>query len=100
MGRIIYVAAFLFSLTGCVSVPSHNAAQVLEVSQAQVVGCDYLGVVKGRSGWGGTMASGTGSNNAHVAAKERAAGLGGTHVVWVARGDAIQTAVAHVYRCG
>lgn len=97
--RRLGMFVLLVGATGCASVPSHQAALVREVTQDAVDGCEFLGAVKGISGWGGVAASGTGRNNAVVSAKEKAAALGATHMVWVAHGDAIQTAAAHAYAC-
>lgn len=93
------IALAALALAGCAAAPSHQAALVKEVAQEQVIECEFLGETRGMSGWGGSAAAGTGANNARVAAKERAAKLGATHLVWVAAGDVIQTAVAHAYRC-
>jgi hypothetical protein len=97
--RPAIAAAALALVTACATSPSHQAALVQEVDQAAVAGCRFLGEARGMSGWGGSAAAGTGANNARVSAKEKAAKLGATHLVWVARGDVIQTAVAHAYEC-
>ena len=98
--KITWAVIAALTLTACVSTPTHQATMVYEVAQADVAGCELLGEVRGMSGWGGTMARDTGANNARVSAKEKAAKLGATHLVWIASGDAIATAVGNAYRCG
>lgn len=100
MIRTTTTLATLLLLSACVSVPSQQVAAVLEVQQPDVAGCQFLGEAKGMSGYGGVAAKRTGRNNARVSAKTKAQQMGATHVVWVAEGDYIATAVAHAYRCG
>ncbi len=46
-----------------------------------VISCKYVGEVQGSSGWGNLAAS-AGMENAKNEARENAAKLGATHVVW------------------
>lgn len=46
-----------------------------------VSSCKYLGEVQGSSGWGNLAAS-AGMENAKTEARENAARLGATHILW------------------
>jgi len=74
---IVVVASF----SGCATSPSTAAARVQEADNQMVAGCKYLGDVQGSSGWGNLAAS-AGMENAKNEARDSAAKLGATHVVW------------------
>ena len=74
------IAAATF-LNGCATAPSAAAARVQEADTNMVASCRYLGDVQGSSGWGNLAAS-AGMENAKNEARENAAKLGATHVVW------------------
>jgi hypothetical protein len=84
---------------GCAVAPSRQARQVQDADQAMVAGCRYLSDVSGWSGWGG-LASSAGMANAQNDAREKAASLGASHIVWnsVAAGFT-PTASGKAYRC-
>jgi hypothetical protein len=54
---------------------------VQEADSQMIAGCKYLGDVQGSSGWGNLAAS-AGMENAKNEARDSAAKLGATHVVW------------------
>jgi len=56
--------------------------RVRDADQSDVGRCEFVGRVSGSSSWGGTSACGTGERNAMNEAREQAAELGATHVVW------------------
>ena len=68
-------------LAGCASTPSPVARGVNDADGRAVATCAMVGNVSGTSGWGNLAAS-TGIENAKVEARERAATLGATHIVW------------------
>jgi hypothetical protein len=99
-------ACFLFVLlavtSGCASI-SPAAAKIREADKASVSGCKHLGEVTGTSAVGTESAVlyHTGKDNAKKDALEKAAQLGGTHVVWRPLIDARPIiAVCDVYLCG
>ncbi|HEY7872228.1 MAG TPA: DUF4156 domain-containing protein [Rudaea sp.] len=68
-------------VSGCAVAPSAAAARVQEADAQIVASCKYLGDVQGSSGWGNLAAS-AGMENAKSEARESAAKLGATHIVW------------------
>ena len=73
--------AAVTSLIGCATAPSAAAARVQEADAQMVAACQYLGDVQGSSGWGNLAAS-AGMENAKNEARDSAAKLGATHIVW------------------
>jgi len=71
----------LMMLPGCETTPSTEAAKVSDADEKAVVDCRFVGEVQGSSGWGNLAAS-TGMENAKNEAREKAAKLGATNVVW------------------
>ena len=67
-----------------------------------VEGCEYLGLVVGKSGWGG-LAAGAASKGTMRSAKKKAAKMGATHIVFGnfdnASGMKASTRQARAYRC-
>lgn len=82
---VYYMSAAVVASTGvfsgCAVAPSADAARVQEGDAQMVVSCKYVGEVQGSSGWGNLAAS-AGMENAKSEARENAAKLGATHVVW------------------
>jgi hypothetical protein len=72
---------FVMSLSGCATTPSVEAAKVADADESSVVDCRFVGEVQGSSGWGNLAAS-TGMENAKNEAREKAAKLGATNIVW------------------
>jgi len=84
---------------GCAVAPSAAAASVKDADAPTVSACKYVGDVQGSSGWGNLAAS-TGMENAKNEARENAAKLGATHVVWGnVAGGASPYVSAKAYRC-
>jgi hypothetical protein len=90
------------SLGGCAATPTPQAAAVAEADQARVATCELLETVLGKSLIGGSVFT-TGGTNAMVEARERAAAMGATHIVFgsVDSGSMYSTgsATARAYRC-
>lgn len=83
--RIIKIFALLLSITfmlsGCATSLSPRAVNVKDADFRIVESCQFVGDVHGSSGWGNLAAS-TGIQNAKNEAREQAASMGATHVVW------------------
>jgi hypothetical protein len=89
---------FLFVVV-CSCGLSPAAKSILDADDHLVANCKFLGNVHGSSGWGG-FAQGAGIENAKNGAREDAAKLGATHVVWVSEsGGLIPTGSARAYQC-
>ena len=92
----------LLAMSGCASL-SPSAAKIKESGKDTVSGCKYLGEVTGSSKVGSESAAlyHTGKDNAKKDALEKAAQLGGTHIVWRPLIDARPIiAICDVYLCG
>jgi hypothetical protein len=92
----------LLVMSGCASL-SPSAAKIKEAGKDTVSGCKYLGEVTGTSKVGSESAVmfHTGKDNAKKDALEKAAKLGGTHIVWRPLIDARPIiAICDVYLCG
>lgn len=86
-------------LVGCATAPSPQAMAVRDADAKMVEGCQYLGDVTGTSGFGGLVAS-VGTKNAQNEARDQAAGLGATHVVWnMLAGGMAPSVSGKAYRC-
>jgi len=97
-----FFIALLLALSGCASL-SPGAAKIREAEKATVSECKYLGEVTGTSKVGSESAVlyHTGKDNAKKDALEKAAQLGGTHIVWRPLIDARPIiATCDVYLCG
>ncbi len=89
----------LVVLTGCALPTSQLALSVKAADEPMVAQCEYLDEVTGWSGWG-NLAQDAGMTNARNQARERAAELGATHVVWRGlTGGYSPNVVARAYRC-
>lgn len=92
-------------LAACATAPSPRAAAVRDADARMVESCTYLGEVQDASGWGGIGGAGIGANNARNAARDDAAKMGATHVVWnpVSQpgmmGSSYTLASGRAYRC-
>ena len=100
-------------LGSCASTPPASSAgpgpsapdAIREADEQMVQGCEFLGTVVGKSGWGG-LAAGTARKGAMRSAKKRAAELGATHLVVqgfdVGSGVTMEasTIEGRAYRCG
>ena len=71
----------LIALAGCATMLSVRAAKIADADEASVAGCEFVGQVKGTSGWGNLAAS-TGMEKARNEARVNAAKLGATDIVW------------------
>ena len=71
----------VLAITGCATTPSVEAARVADADEKAVAECRFVGEVQGSSGWGNLAAS-TGMENSKNEAREKAAKLGATNVVW------------------
>lgn len=68
-------------LIGCATTLSKSAAEVKDADMKMVETCQFLGDVHGSSGWGNLAAS-TGMQNAKNEAREKAASMEASHIVW------------------
>ncbi|MGH8148133.1 MAG: DUF4156 domain-containing protein [Rhodanobacteraceae bacterium] len=99
MATLAVCAAGLLLLGGCAVAPSREALAVKDADPAMVSGCTFVGYVTGTSGWSG-LAAGAGESNAQNEAREKAAKLGATDVVWqTVRAGIGSTANGSAYRC-
>jgi hypothetical protein len=92
----------LLAMSGCASL-SPSAAKIKEAGKETVSECKYLGEVTGTSDVGSVseVLYQTGKDNAKKEALEKAAQLGGTHIVCRPLIDARPIiAVCDVYLCG
>jgi Domain of unknown function (DUF4156) len=71
----------LVGVFGCATTLSPAAQNIRPADYSMVKDCTFLGDVQGSSGWGNLAAS-QGMQNAKNEAKEQAAQLGATHIVW------------------
>jgi hypothetical protein len=97
-----FVIVLLFLISGCASL-SPSAAKIKEAGKDTVAACKYLGEVTGTSKVGSESAVlyHTGKDNAKKEALEKAATLGGTHIVWRPLIEARPIiAICDVYLCG
>ena len=75
------VLTVLLCLSGCATTPSQSAARVKDADMKMIENCQFLGDVHGTSGVGALFAS-VGIENAKNEAREKAASMGATHIVW------------------
>ena len=74
--------AAAFSLCSCSTAPSERASRIKEADPKMVDACTYVGEVEGTSMWGGPGGHGAAVNNSKNEARDQAAELGATHIVW------------------
>lgn len=97
--NILIVIASAIILSGCSTSPSRAALMIRYADINGVSDCEYLGPVRGTSGWGGIV-NGVGINNAENEALNKAARIGATHIVNKnASGGWGSTFLADAYRC-
>ena len=79
-----FLIVLLSVMSGCATTLSPAAAKIREVGKENVSECKYLGEVTGSSQVGSQIdeAYHTGEDRAQSEAKEKAAQLGATHIVW------------------
>lgn len=86
-------------VSACATTPSPKANTVQDADQQSVVNCKFVGSVSGTSGWGNIAAS-AGINNAKNEAREQAAQLNATHIVWLSVAGGYGPAVSgNAYIC-
>ncbi len=81
IGSLILSSVTTTLLASCAVAPSPAASRVQEADAQMVASCKYVGEVQGSSGWGNLAAS-AGMENAKNEARENAARLGATHILW------------------
>lgn len=87
------------AMAGCAVTPSREALAVHDADAASVAHCRFVGYVSGTSGWG-AAAGDTGEANAQNEAREKAARLGATNIVWqTVHSGWGSTANGNAYRC-
>src|SRR5512139_2440198 len=93
----------LLVMSGCATTHSPAASKIKEAGKETVSECKYLGEVTGTSNVGSESAVlyHTGKDRAKSDALEKAAKLGGTHIVWHPLIEARPiVAICDVYLCG
>ena len=95
----IGILAVTLAMGACVVTPTHEAMAVHDADAAMVSDCTFVGYVTGTSGWSG-VAGDAGEANAQNEAREKAAKLGATDVVWqTVRSGWGSSANGEAYRC-
>lgn len=95
-----FVVAATLMLGACSTAPTERAAQVKDADAKMVEACTYVGDVEGTSIWGGPGGHGAAMNNSKNEARDQAAKLGATHVVWSPMSQSTLTAISgRAYRC-
>lgn len=84
MKQLGCILLLMLTLAACATAKSKKVQDTyLDTDMADMVKeCEYLGEVKGWSGWGG-VAYKWGVRNAKISAKNKATELGATHVIWI-----------------
>lgn len=70
------------AVAGCVTTVSPEAMKIKEADENMVKECEFLGDVRGSSGWGGPLGGDTGLDDAKMQIRNQAAARKATHVVW------------------
>lgn len=81
MRTTILALVSLVTLSSCTTTLSASARNVKDADITIIEKCNFLGDVQGSSGWGNLAAS-AGMQNAKNEAREEAAVMGATHIVW------------------
>ena len=101
MKQLGCILLLMFTLAACATAKAKKIQDTyLNTDMADLVKeCEYLGEVKGWSGWGG-WAQKWGVRNAKIMARNKAAELGATHIVWTS-GDISRWVTVHgdAHRC-
>ena len=98
MKQLGYILLLMLTLAACATAKAKNIQDTyLDTDMADMVKeCEYLGEVKGWSGWGIKW----GIRSATNSAKNKAAELGATHILWIsATGQRWVTVSGDAYRC-
>ena len=84
MKQLGYILLLMLTLAACATAKSKKVQDTyLDTDMTDMVKeCEYLGEVKGWSGWGG-VAQKWGIRNARISARNKAAELGATHIIWI-----------------
>lgn len=72
----------ILMVSGCATTLTSSAVRIVDADMKMTENCQFIGDVHGSSGWGNLAAS-TGMENAKNEAKEKAAAMGATHIVWI-----------------
>ena len=97
--KFILLAGALLVMTGCATSLSTRAIKVQDADMTVMEKCIFLGDVQGSSGWGNLAAS-AGMQNAKNEAREMAAEMGATHVIWTGvAGGYSPFATGKAYKC-
>ncbi len=100
-GRIVIVvlAAALLGFGGCAAKPTYRALTVQTAIQNDMLPCRFLGTVMGTAAHSSLPAL-DGRTKAEYDARDVAAALGATHIVWTEyHGGATPTIKGRAYRC-
>ena len=96
---LIAIGLSVFLAYGCATVPSKKAENIQDADQQTVKNCEFVGNVSGTSGWGNLAAS-VGIKNAKNEAREQAAQLNATHIVWTSvLGGYSPSVSGNAYKC-
>lgn len=89
-------------LVGCATAPTPAAVAIQDADQKAVEACRYVGNVTGESLIGGFTMQMVGRNNAVAEARNTAAEIGATHIVWnyIDSNAYGASASGSAYRCG
>ncbi len=99
MKTTILAIVSLFALSGCTTSLSASARKVQDADMTILGKCNFLGDVQGSSGWGNLAAS-AGMQNAKNEAREEAAAMGATHIMWTGiAGGYSPFATGKAYNC-
>ena len=79
--KFILLVVALLLMAGCTTSLSTRAMKVQDADITIMERCKFVGDVQGSSGWGNLAAS-AGMQNAKNEAREQAAEMGATHVIW------------------
>jgi len=78
---LFFSVVAILVLNGCATTLSQSAARVKDADMKMTDNCQFLGDVYGSSGWGNIAAS-MGIENAKNEAREKAATMGASHIIW------------------
>jgi LDH2 family malate/lactate/ureidoglycolate dehydrogenase len=78
---LLFSIVIILMVSGCATTLTPSAARIMDADMKVTENCQFVGDVHGSSGWGNLAAS-TGMENAKNEAKEKAAAMGATHIVW------------------
>ena len=80
--KLLFLLSTIILLPSCTTSPSIRAQAVSEADSYTIRNCRYLGEVEGSSSHAGIASSYIGIPNAKNEAKDKAAALGATHIMW------------------